>query len=204
MSTIGIPIQQVNALPAILGEVDVLRTLQLLPGVQSGTDGASGLFVRGGSPDQTLLLLDGVQVYNASHLFGFFSVFNSDAIKHVELIKGGFPARYGGRLSSVVDIGMKEGNMKRFAAQGSIGIVASFFSACITRRTRSTIRLSRKWSEGFFRSRAPTPWTSDRSRPTKQSSWWFAPSRPTRALPNRWRAKSINARRATPTSSKRF
>ncbi len=125
MSTIGIPIQQIRALPALLGEVDVLRTLQLLPGVQSGTDGTSGLFVRGGSPDQNLLLLDGAQVYNASHLFGFFSVFNSDAIKHVSLIKGGFPARYGGRLSSVVDIGLKEGNMKRFAAQGSIGIVAS-------------------------------------------------------------------------------
>ena len=125
MSTIDIPIKQVKALPAILGEVDVLRTLQLLPGVQSGTEGTSGLFVRGGSPDQTLLLLDGAQVYNAAHLFGFFSVFNADALKHVELIKGGFPARYGGRLSSVLDIGMKEGNMKRFAAEGAIGVVAS-------------------------------------------------------------------------------
>ena len=125
MSTIDIPIKQVKALPAILGEVDVLRTLQLLPGVQSGTEGTSGLFVRGGSPDQTLLLLDGAQVYNAAHLFGFFSVFNSDALKHVELIKGGFPARYGGRLSSVLDIGMKEGNMKRLAAEGAIGVVAS-------------------------------------------------------------------------------
>ena len=125
MSTIDIPIKQVKALPAILGEVDVLRTLQLLPGVQSGTEGTSGLFVRGGSPDQTLLLLDGAQVYNAAHLFGFFSVFNSDALKHVELIKGGFPARYGGRLSSVLDIGMKEGNMKRLAAEGAVGVVAS-------------------------------------------------------------------------------
>lgn len=125
MSTIDVPIQQVQALPDILGEVDVLRTMQLLPGVQSGTEGNSGLFVRGGSPDQNLILLDGAQVYNASHLFGMFSVFNSDAINHVQLTKGGFPARYGGRLSSVLDIGMKEGNMKRFAGEFAIGAVAS-------------------------------------------------------------------------------
>lgn len=125
MSTIEIPIEQIKALPAFLGEVDVLKTLQLLPGVSGGTEGTSGFFVRGGSPDQNLILLDGVPVYNASHLFGFFSVFNSDAINKVTLIKGGFPARYGGRLSSVVDIRMKEGNTQSFHGEGSIGLVAT-------------------------------------------------------------------------------
>nr|WKN35849.1 TonB-dependent receptor [Tunicatimonas sp. TK19036] len=125
MSAISVPIEQVKSLPAFLGEVDVLKTLQLLPGVQSGNEGTSGLYVRGGGPDQNLILLDGVPVYNASHLFGFFSVFNADAINNVQLIKGGFPARYGGRLSSVIDISMKEGNTKKFQGEGSIGIVAS-------------------------------------------------------------------------------
>ena len=125
MSTIEIPIEQIKALPAFLGEVDVLKALQLLPGVNGGSEGSSGLFVRGGSPDQNLILLDGVPVYNASHLFGFFSVFNSDAINKVTLVKGGFPARYGGRLSSVVDIRMKEGNMNSYHGEGSIGVIAS-------------------------------------------------------------------------------
>jgi len=125
MSSISVPLEQIKNLPALLGEVDVLKTLQLLPGVQSGNEGTSGLYVRGGGPDQNLILLDGVPVYNASHLFGFFSVFNADAINHVELIKGGFPARYGGRLSSVIDISMKEGNMKEFHGEGSVGLVAS-------------------------------------------------------------------------------
>lgn len=125
MSTVSVPIEQIKALPALLGEVDVLKTLQLLPGVQSGNEGTSGLYVRGGGPDQNLILLDGVPVYNASHLFGFFSVFNADAINNVQLIRGGFPARYGGRLSSVIDISMKEGNMKEFHGEGSIGLIAS-------------------------------------------------------------------------------
>ncbi len=125
MSSVSVPIEQIKSLPALLGEVDVLKTLQLLPGVQSGNEGTSGLYVRGGGPDQNLILLDGVPVYNASHLFGFFSVFNADAINHVELIKGGFPARYGGRLSSVIDISMQEGNMKEFHGEGAIGLVAS-------------------------------------------------------------------------------
>lgn len=125
MGTIDVPIEQIKALPALLGEVDVLKVLQLLPGVQSGSEGSSGLYVRGGGPDQNLILLDGVPVYNASHLFGFFSVFNADAINHVELIKGGFPARYGGRLSSVIDISMKEGNSKELKGEGAIGLVAS-------------------------------------------------------------------------------
>jgi outer membrane receptor for ferrienterochelin and colicin len=125
MSRIEIPVSQIKAMPALLGEVDVLKVLQLLPGVQSGMEGSSGIYVRGGGPDQNLILLDGVPVYNASHLFGFFSVFNADAINRVELIKGGFPARYGGRLSSVIDISMKEGNMKEFRGEGGIGLIAS-------------------------------------------------------------------------------
>ncbi|MDQ3190128.1 MAG: TonB-dependent receptor [Bacteroidota bacterium] len=125
MSVIEIPISQIKSIPALLGEVDVLKSLQLLPGVQSGGEGSSGLYVRGGGPDQNLILLDGAPVYNASHLFGFFSVFNADAIKNVQLTKGGFPARYGGRLSSVIEINLKDGNTQKFSGEGSVGIVAS-------------------------------------------------------------------------------
>ncbi len=125
MSTVTVPIETIKKIPALLGEVDVLKALQLLPGVQSGGEGQSGLYVRGGSPDQNLILLDGVPVYNASHLFGFFSVFNADAIKDVSLTKGGFPARYGGRLSSVIEINMKEGDSKEWHGTASIGLIAS-------------------------------------------------------------------------------
>ena len=125
MSSFDISMEKVKALPVFLGETDIIKTIQLFPGVQSGSEGASGLYVRGGGPDQNLILLDGVPIYNASHLFGFFSVFNSDAINNAKMIKGGFPARYGGRLSSVLDIHMKEGNMKKFTGEGSIGIISS-------------------------------------------------------------------------------
>ena len=124
MSVVSVRPEQVQTLPALLGEADILKTLQLMPGVQSGNEGTTGLYVRGGSPDQNLILLDGVPVYNVSHLFGFFSVFNPSSISYIELIKGGFPARYGGRLSSVLDIRMKEGNMKQFAGEASIGIIS--------------------------------------------------------------------------------
>ncbi|MDR2814395.1 MAG: TonB-dependent receptor [Prevotellaceae bacterium] len=125
MSALNVPIAQVKAVPAFLGEVDILKVLQLMPGIQSGGEGSSGLYVRGGGPDQNLILLDGVPVYNASHLFGFFSVFNADAINNIELLKGGFPARHGGRVSSVIDISMKEGNMQQFHSEGAIGLVSS-------------------------------------------------------------------------------
>lgn len=125
MSTINLSIKDIKSVPAFLGEVDIIKTIQLLPGVQSGGEGTTGFYVRGGSPDQNLILLDGVPVYNASHLFGFFSVFNADAIKNVQLTKGGFPARYGGRLSSVLDISLKEGNMKEFHGEGSVGLISS-------------------------------------------------------------------------------
>jgi outer membrane receptor for ferrienterochelin and colicin len=125
MSTIQIPVAQIKKIPALFGEVDVLKVIQLLPGVAKGTEGASGIYVRGGGPDQNLILLDGVQVYNVNHLFGFFSVFNGDAINNVTLVKGGFPARYGGRLSSVIDINMKEGNNKKLKVEGGVGIISS-------------------------------------------------------------------------------
>ena len=125
MSMAEIPIQTIKSLPVLMGEVDIIKTIQLLPGVQSGGEGMSGLYVRGGGPDQNLILLDGVPVYNANHLFGFFSVFNADAIQNISLVKGAFPARYGGRLSSVLDIKMKEGNNKKFKGEGSVGIISS-------------------------------------------------------------------------------
>lgn len=125
MSTIDVSMEKVKALPVLLGERDILKTIQLLPGVQSGTEGSAGIYVRGGGPDQNLILLDGVPIYNANHLFGFFSVFNSDAINSVKLVKGGFPAEYGGRLSSVIDMRMKEGNSKKIHGEGGIGLIAS-------------------------------------------------------------------------------
>ncbi|MXW82415.1 MAG: TonB-dependent receptor plug domain-containing protein [Rhodothermaceae bacterium] len=146
MSGISLPVQNVEVLPALLGEVDVLRIIQLLPGVQSGVEGSTGLYVRGGGPDQNLYLLDGTQIYNPSHLFGFLSTFNPDAIKDVRLLKGGFPARYGGRLSSVIDLTMKEGNMKRFAGAGAIGLLASRLTVegCIVRDQASFLVAGRR------------------------------------------------------------
>jgi hypothetical protein len=123
--TLELSLKQVERLPVFMGEKDVIKTLQLMPGVSSGGEGSSGLYVRGGGPDQNLILLDGVPIYNASHLFGFFSVFNNDALSKVTMIKGGFPSRYGGRTSSVLDMRMKEGNLKKFNVEGSIGVISS-------------------------------------------------------------------------------
>ena len=125
MGRIDVDVQKLNTLPALLGEVDILKVIQFLPGVKSNGEGNSGFYVRGGGPDQNLILLDEATVYNASHLFGFFSVFNADAIKNLELIKGGMPANYGGRTSSVLDITMKEGNDNQFHGQGGIGLISS-------------------------------------------------------------------------------
>lgn len=125
MSTSVIAMATIKQIPVLMGETDVLKALQSLPGVQSGTEGTSGLYIRGGGPDQNLILLDGVPVYNPDHLYGFVSIFNPDAIKNVTLISGGFPARYGGRLSSVVDIQMKEGNNKEFHGEAMLGILSS-------------------------------------------------------------------------------
>lgn len=125
MSSVQMDVAQIKKLPAFMGEVDILKSIQLIPGVKSAGDGNSGFYVRGGGPDQNLILLDEATIYNAAHLFGFFSVFNGDAIKNVNLIKGGMPAQYGGRLSSVLDISMKEGNSQTFQVDGGIGIIAS-------------------------------------------------------------------------------
>ena len=125
MSSIKLQVAQIKNVPSLLGEKDVLKVLQLLPGVQKGSEGSSGLYVRGGGPDQNLIILDDAIVYNASHLFGFFSLFNGDALKSVELTKGGFPARYGGRLSSVLEMNMKEGNKEEWHGEGGIGLISS-------------------------------------------------------------------------------
>jgi len=125
MGTVDFKIERIKTLPAFLGEVDILKTIQLTPGVQSGGEGNTGLYVRGGGPDQNLVLLDEGVVYNASHLFGFFSVFNADALKNVTLIKGGMPANYGGRLASVLDISMKDGNNQKTEINGGIGVISS-------------------------------------------------------------------------------
>ena len=118
----------IKKIPSLLGEVEILRSIQLLPGVSSVGEGATGFNVRGGSIDQNLVLLDEAPVYNSSHLFGFFSVFNPDAVKDVKLYKGGIPARYGGRLSSILDVRMKEGNNKNLAINGGIGAIFSRLS----------------------------------------------------------------------------
>jgi TonB dependent receptor/CarboxypepD_reg-like domain/TonB-dependent Receptor Plug Domain len=128
MGKFNLPIEQIKSIPAFLGEVDLLKTIQLLPGIRNAGEGSAGLYVRGGGPDQNLILLDDAPVYNTGHLFGFFSIFNSDAIKNVSLIKGGMPAQYGGRLSSVLDIAMKEGNNQKFQVDGGIGLIASRLS----------------------------------------------------------------------------
>ena len=120
-----IPMQQIKLLPALGGEVDVLKAFQLMPGVQGGNEGTSGLYVRGGTPDQNLILLDDIPLYYVNHIGGFVSVFDINAINDVKLIKGGFPARYGGRLSSVVDIRMKSGNPEAIKGEYGIGIIAS-------------------------------------------------------------------------------
>lgn len=117
--------EKIKTLPAFMGEVDIIKTIQLLPGVSSVSEGGQGFYVRGGGPDQNLVLLDEAQVYNASHLFGFFSVFNTDAVKSVNMIKGGMPANFGGRISSVLEVKMNEGNYKKFKIKGGLGLISS-------------------------------------------------------------------------------
>ena len=128
MSAIEIPVRQILRVPALAGEVDVIKAIQLLPGVQSGTEGSAGLYVRGGGPDENLLLLDGVPIYNVNHMMGFFSVFNADAIKNVTLYKGSFPARFGSRLSSIVDVRMKDGNDQEYHGSASLGLLSAKFN----------------------------------------------------------------------------
>jgi len=128
MSVNKLDIQTIKKMPTLLGEVEIIRSIQLLPGVTTVGEGATGFNVRGGSIDQNLVLLDEAPVYNSSHLFGFFSVFNPDAVKDVKLYKGGIPARYGGRLSSILDVRMKEGNNKKLEMSGGVGLIFSRLS----------------------------------------------------------------------------
>lgn len=128
MSNVQIPARIIRKIPNLMGEVDIIKSIQLLPGVQSSVEGSSGFYVRGGNADQNLILLDGATVYNPSHLFGFFSVFNGDAVKNIELFKGGIPAEYGGRLSSVLDVRMNEGNTQRIRGSAGIGLISSRFT----------------------------------------------------------------------------
>ncbi|MFN8415889.1 MAG: TonB-dependent receptor [Cytophagaceae bacterium] len=124
MSKVELTPEEALLIPSLGGEIDMLKILQLKPGIKNGGEGSSGLYVRGGGPDQNLFLMNGAQVYNPSHLFGFFSIFNTDAVKSIELYKGDFPARYGGRLSSVVDVNMRSGDTT-FHARGGIGLISS-------------------------------------------------------------------------------
>ena len=128
MSAIAVPVEHLKAVPVLFGETDVLKALQLLPGVQSGSEGMNGMYVRGGGPDQNLFLMDGVPLYNVNHLGGFFSAFNADAIKGVTLYKGSFPARFGGRLSSVLDITTNNGNDKEYHGNISVGMISAKFN----------------------------------------------------------------------------
>ncbi|MCW3463105.1 TonB-dependent receptor [Chitinophaga nivalis] len=128
MSKVNLQMSEVQAMPKLLGESDVMRTLQSLPGITGGLDGAGGLHVRGGSPDQNLILMDGTPLFNFSHFFGVFSLLNTDVIKNTDLYKGAFPARFGGRLSSVIDITMKEGDMKAYHGDVSIGLISAKFN----------------------------------------------------------------------------
>jgi hypothetical protein len=125
ISVAQISAKEVKMLPQLLGEADVLRAIRLLPGVSSVGEGANGFNVRGGNSDQNLILLDEAPVFNSSHLFGFFSIFNADAVRDAKLYKGGMPASYGGRLSSVLDVRQRDGNNQRWAANGGVGLLSS-------------------------------------------------------------------------------
>lgn len=128
MGAVVLSVEDIRNAPALLGETDLIKNIQMLPGVQGGSEGFSGLYVRGGGPDQNLILLDDVPVYNIGHLLGFFSIFNADAVKHVSVLKGGFPARYGGRLSSVIDVRMVEGNREKVQGTLNLGVLSSGIS----------------------------------------------------------------------------
>ncbi len=150
MSAVELPVEQIKLVPVLFGEADVLKAIQLLPGVQSGTEGTSGIYVRGGGPDENLFLLDGVPLYNVNHLGGFFSAFNSDAIKNVTLYKGSFPARFSGRISSVLDIATNNGNDREWHGSASIGAIAAKFSIegpIVKEQTTMSLSLRRTYGD---------------------------------------------------------
>jgi TonB-dependent Receptor Plug Domain/CarboxypepD_reg-like domain len=153
--------KSIAKIPVLMGESDALKSLQTFPGVQGGKEGTVGLNVRGGTPDQNLILLDGVPVYNINHLFGFLSVFNNDAISTVDFYKGGVPARYGGRLSSVIDVSMREGNKQRFERKITASPIASRFlfeGPIIENKSSFLFSLRRTWLDFFT---TPAAWISD-------------------------------------------
>lgn len=154
MSRLNIPIEKIKSMPAFLGETDVLKVIQLMPGVQGGTEGSAGIYVRGGSQDQNLFLLDGVPLYNVAHIGNFYSIFNADALNSVELIKGGFPARYGERLSSIIDIRMKDGNTKKYTGQVSISPISGKFMVegpIVKDKSSFMVSARRSWLDFIFK-----------------------------------------------------
>lgn len=157
MGLARLDIETIKQLPALFGEVDVLKVLQLLPGIKSGTEGTSGFFVRGGTNDQNLVLLDGTVVYNPAHMGGLFSVFNPEAVAGLDAYKGNFPAHYGGRLSSVIAVEMREGNTKKFSGSGGIGLISS----------RLTLEIPFEFSAGRF---DPDGFSQTNRKNKKQSS----------------------------------
>lgn len=168
MSLVRLTPEQIKQIPMLLGEKDPLKALQLLPGVQQGTEGSSLFYVRGGGADQNLILLDNATVYNANHLFGFFSTFNTDAIKQVALYKGSFPARYGGRLSSVVDIQLKEGNRQKLQGEGGIGLLSSRLTLegpIVKNKASFLVAVRRTYIDGILRLVQPND--------SRQSYWFY-------------------------------
>ena len=152
MSAMQMPVEKIKAVPVLFGEADVIKALQLMPGVQSGSEGNSGLYVRGGGPDENLFLLDGVPLYNVSHMGGFFSAFNTDAIKSVTLYKGSFPARFGGRLSAVLDVTQNNGNDQQMHGNASIGLISAKFSLegpIVKEKTTFSLSARRTYAELF-------------------------------------------------------
>lgn len=154
MGAISIPMEQLKGIPAVLGEVDIMKIIQMMPGVQSGAEGSSGIYVRGGGPDENLILLDGIPIYNVDHLFGFFSVFTPESVKKVDLYKGGFPARFGGRLSSVVDVRTNDGDMRKYHGTLGIGILSAklqFEGPIVKDRTSFNIFARRSYIDAIAR-----------------------------------------------------
>lgn len=150
MSATQMSVEKIKSVPVMFGEADIIKALQLMPGVQSGSEGNSGMYVRGGGPDENLFLLDGVPLYNVSHLGGFFSAFNTDAVKNVTLYKGSFPSRFGGRLSSVLDIAQNDGNDRELHGNASIGLISAKFSLegpLVKERTTFSISARRTYAE---------------------------------------------------------
>nr|MCR5589802.1 TonB-dependent receptor [Bacteroidales bacterium] len=153
MSATEMTVEKIKSVPVMFGEADIIKALQLMPGVQSGSEGNSGMYVRGGGPDENLFLLDGVPLYNVSHLGGFFSAFNTDAVKNVTLYKGSFPARFGGRLSSVVDITQNNGNDQEMHGNFSVGLISAKLNIegpIVKEKTTFSLSARRTYAEIFM------------------------------------------------------